>query len=201
MFRLRTLLIVSGLALCAGAARAGTAANASLYFYAVPGADNYLQPTVKADEERLHLEARYNYESKNALSLWGGYKFIGGGTISAEITPMLGLVAGGTSGVAPGAELALGWKAFELYSEGEYMYDFDEHSDSFFYSWSELTVSLPLAWRVGAALQRTQRYETPREFQPGLLVGTTFGAVQVTAHVFDLDLADHTWVLAASMAF
>jgi hypothetical protein len=58
-----------------------------------------------------------------------------------------------------------------------------------------------MKWRVGGALQRTQTYETPREFQGGVLVGTTFARVQVTAHVFDLDLDDQTWVLSAAMDF
>jgi hypothetical protein len=149
----------------------------------------------------VHLEARYNYEGIHTVSLWAGYAFMRDHTIDLAFTPMVGLVFGHPTGIAPGGELSLGWKIFEFYSEGEYVYDFDEHYNSFFYSWSELTASLPMKWRVGAVLQRTQTYETPREFQGGVLVGTTFGAVDVTAHVFDLDLDDKTWVLAASMAF
>jgi hypothetical protein len=50
-------------------------------------------------------------------------------------------------------------------------------------------------------MQRTQTHQTPREFQGGVLVGTTLGRVEVTAHVFDLDLDDRTWVVSASMEF
>lgn len=195
------ILVVCSFALCASAARAGTSAAASVYFYSVPDDDNYLQPTVRADADRLHLEARYNYEGRHTVSLWGGYTITRDSALSIAFTPMFGVVAGHMSGVAPGGELSLEWKLLEFYTENEYVYDLDESSNSFFYSWSELAASLPMQWRVGGAMQRTQTYETPREFQGGVLVGTTLGRVEVTAHVFDLDLDDQTWVLAAAMSF
>ena len=185
----------------AGASHAAASGSASMYFYAVPDDDNYLQPTVRADSDRLHLEARYNYEGKETVSLWGGYMFRREANIEMAFTPMLGLIAGKTSGVAPGGELWMGWKSFEFYSEGEYVYDTDDSEDSFFYSWSELTIGMPMQWRIGGALQRTQTHDQPREFQGGVLVGTTLARVQVTAHVFDLDLADKTWVLSAAIEF
>jgi hypothetical protein len=186
---------------CIAGARAGTTGSASVCYYAVPNDDNYLQPTVRADADRLHIEARYNYEGKHTVSFWVGYSFARENTVLLTLTPMFGLIAGDMSGVAPGGELSLEWKLFELYSEGEYVYDTDERSNSFFYSWSELTASLPMAWRVGGALQRTQTYETPREFQGGVLVGTTLGVVDVTAYVFDLDLDEQTWVISAALDF
>jgi hypothetical protein len=196
-FVLVAMLVVSH----AGLARAQTSFAGSAYFYVVPGGDNYLQPTVRADADRLHLEARYNYEGIHTVSLWGGYTFEGKGAVLLTFTPMFGIVAGDMSGVAPGGELTLEWKLLEFYSEGEYVHDLDDQANSFFYSWSELTASLPMKWRVGGALQRTQVYETPREFQGGVLVGTTLDRVDVTAYVFDLDLEDQTWVLAAAMEF
>lgn len=182
-------------------ARAQTSVSASVYFYAVPQDDNYLQPTVRADADRLHLEARYNYEGKETVSLWGGYMFQRGQTIEMAFTPMVGLIAGKTSGFAPGGELWMGWKSVEFYTEGEYVFDSDEESNSFFYSWSELTITMPMQWRIGGAMQRTQTHEQPREFQGGVLVGTTLARVQVTAHVFDLDLDDKTFVLSAAIEF
>src|SRR5215469_5076997 len=35
----------------------------SVYTYVVPDSRDYVQPTISADREWLHLEARYNYES------------------------------------------------------------------------------------------------------------------------------------------
>jgi hypothetical protein len=201
MLRRSWWLSIAFMAAMVTGARSETSASASVYYYAVPNHDNYLQPTVRADADRLHVEARYNYEGIHTISLWGGYAFTRSKKVELTFTPMLGLIAGDTSGMAPGAELTLGWKFVDFYTEGEYVYDFDHHADSFFYSWSELVAALPMKWRVGGALQRTQTYETPREFQGGVLVGTTFGRVQVTAHVFDLDLDDQTWVFSAAMEF
>ena len=36
--------------------------GASLYSYFVPDDREYVQPTISADRDWLHLEARYNYE-------------------------------------------------------------------------------------------------------------------------------------------
>ncbi len=197
----RLLLCMCLVAAHAGAARAAASGSASVYFYAIPNDDNYLQPSVRADADRLHLEARYNYEGKETVSLWGGYMFRRKGTIEMAFTPMLGLIAGKTSGVAPGGELWMGWKSVEFYTEGEHVFDNDDSDNSFFYSWSELTITMPMQWRIGGAMQRTQTHDQPREFQGGVLVGTTLARVQVTAHLFDLDLDDKTLVLSAAFEF
>jgi hypothetical protein len=197
----RLLLCACMVAANAGVSHAAASGSASVYFYAVPDDDDYLQPTVRADADRLHLEARYNYEGKETVSFWGGYMFRREGNVEMALTPMLGLIAGKTSGFAPGGELWMGWKSVEFYSEGEYVHDTDNSEDSFFYSWSELTIGMPMQWRIGGALQRTQTHDQPREFQGGVLVGTTLARVQVTAHVFDLDLDDKTWVLSAALEF
>ncbi|HKW13954.1 MAG TPA: hypothetical protein VJS69_05665 [Candidatus Krumholzibacteria bacterium] len=199
---IKRLLLYTCLAVvCAVPVRAETTGSVSAYLYIPPHDDNYLQPTGRVDIDRFHFEARYNYEAKHAISFWGGYIFTRKGTIELAFTPMVGYVAGDVRAVAPGGELWLGLHPFEFYTENEYMQDLDESSGSFFYSWSELTATLPMQWRVGGALQRTQAHETPREFQGGALVGTTLGRVQVTAHVFDLDLDDQTWVLSAALSF
>jgi hypothetical protein len=43
--------------------------------YIVPDQDGYFSPTLAADREWLHLEARYNYEDLRTGSLWAGYNF------------------------------------------------------------------------------------------------------------------------------
>lgn len=178
-----------------------TAYGVSAFYYVVPDDRNYLQPTLRADIERAHLEARYNYEGLETVSMWIGYNLSASKMISVEVTPLVGLVFGGPTGIAPGASLSLGWQRFELYTEGEYVYDFDDTSESFFYSWSELTAGIMQRLRGGIAVQRTQTFETPREFQGGVLLGVRVGALELTGHIFDLDLDDRTWVFAASMEF
>ena len=93
----------------------------SAYTYVVPDDSNYVQPLVTADRNRLHLEARYNYEDRDTGSLWVGCNFSGGETVEWELTPILGGVFGNTTGVAPGYEGSLAWRKLEFYSEGEYV--------------------------------------------------------------------------------
>src|SRR5262249_42686889 len=152
----------------------------SLLGYIVHDDRDYVQPTVAADRGWLHLEARYNYEDLDTGSLWIGYNFSGGDELTWEITPMLGGVFGHTDGIAPGYKGSLSWWKLELYSEGEYLVDTGNSSDSFFYNWSELTIS-PLDWlRLGLATQRTLAYETDRDVQRGLLAGVSLEHVDLT---------------------
>jgi len=175
--------------------------SASAYTYIVPDSREYVQPTFTADRGWLHLEARYNYEDLNTGSLWGGYNFSGGDKLAWEITPMLGGVFGDTSGVAPGYKGSLGWWKLELYSEGEYVFDTDDSSESFFYNWSELTLA-PLDWfRFGLVTQRTRVYETDREVQRGLLVGFSYKMVDLTTYVFNPDDSKPTFVVAVALNF
>ena len=61
--------------------------SASAYTYVVPDDPAYVQPTVTADRGRLHLEARYNYESFDTGSAWIGCNFSVGEKLSLEFTP------------------------------------------------------------------------------------------------------------------
>ena len=161
--------------------------SVSAYTYIVPDGRDYVQPTVTADRDGLHLEARYNYEALDTGSAWVGYNFSGGEKLAWEFTPMLGGVFGDTKGVAPGYKGSLGWWKVELYSEGEYVFDTDDSSESFFYNWSELTLS-PVDWfRFGIVTQRTRAYESDRNIQRGVLVGLSLKNVDLSAIVLNPD--------------
>jgi len=173
--------------------------SVSVYTYFVPDDQNYAQPTFTADHDWLHLEARYNYEDLETGSVWVGYNFGGGETLAWELTPLLGGVFGNTNGIAPGYKGSLSWWKLELYSEGEYVFDAGESSDSFFYNWSELTLA-PVEWcRFGLVTQRTRVYKTDREIQRGFLVGGTYKGLDLTAYVFDPDVDEPTVVVAVAL--
>jgi hypothetical protein len=174
--------------------------SAHAYAYIQPDDDNYLQPTFAADRERLHLEARYNYEDLDTGSVWAGYNFSVGEKVAFEATAMLGGVFGDTTGVAPGYEASLSWRKLELYSEGEYVFDANDSSSSFLYTWSELTWA-PVDWsRLGLVVQRSKVYHTDREIQRGFLVGLSAKRVDFTAYVFNPDRSP-TVVLALGLRF
>jgi len=172
----------------------GWSFSASVYTYFVPDDDDYAQPTVTIDRGWLHLEARYNYEDLETGSAWVGYNLGGGEKLAWELTPMVGGVFGNTTGIAPGYKGSLGWWKLELYSEGEYVFDTDDSSDSFFYNWSELTLA-PLDWfRFGLVTQRTRAYETDRDIQRGLLLGFSYRVLDLTTCLFNLDESKQRWL-------
>jgi hypothetical protein len=174
------------------------AASASAYF--LEDDDDYLQPTISADRGRLHLEARFNYEDRDTGSAWIGCNFAVGEALQLEITPMLGVVAGRTSGIATGYKGSLGWRRFALYSEAEYVFDRDDSADSFLYTWSELTLAPAERWRFGLVAQRTRVYETDFDIQRGILLGASFDGLDVTGYVLNPDDAP-TFVLALAAGF
>ncbi len=175
--------------------------NASLYGYILPDSPDYLQPTVTADHGWLHLEARYNYEAPRTGSFWVGYNFSVGKELKLDFTPMLGGVFGDTTGIAPGYTGTLSWWKLELSSQGEFVVDTGSSSDSFFYTWSELTLA-PADWfRFGLVIQRTKLYQTDFDIQRGVLVAFTYKSVDVSAYVFNPDESHPVFVVAAAVSF
>ena len=128
------------------------------------------------------------------------YNFSIGEKLSLEFTPMLGAVFGETKGIAPGYKYTLGWWKLELYSEGEYVFDAENSSDRFFYTWSELSLA-PVEWfRFGLVIQRTKLYQTEFDIQRGLLIGFSHKDLGFTTCVFNLD-DKPTVVLGVSVDF
>jgi hypothetical protein len=171
------------------------------FFYFVPEDDDYLQPSLTTDHHALHLEARYNYEDMRTGSVWGGYNLWGGDELGWTLTPMLGAVFGRSNGIAPGCRGSLSYWRLELYSEGEYLFDFGGWSASFFYNWSELTVA-PLEWlRFGIVTQRTRAYVSDRTLQRGMLAGVSYDVASLTAYVLNPDDQSPIVIMAAALSF
>jgi len=175
--------------------------SASAYAYFVPESRNFIVPTFTADRRWLHLEARYNYEDMDTGSAWVGYNIHVGEKLTLDFTPMVGGVFGRTNGIAPGYRVTLSWWKLMLYSEGEYVFDTGDRSASFFYSWSELSLS-PVEWfRFGLSAQRTRVYKSDRDVSPGFLIGVSYKSVNLTTYVFNPDEDEPTVVVAAGVNF
>jgi len=175
--------------------------SASVSTYIVPNDQEYVQPTLTADRGWLHLETRYNYENLETGSAWVGYNFSGGEKLEWEFTPMLGGVFGNTTGIAPGYKFSLAYWKFDLSSEGEFVFDVGTSEGSFFYNWSELSIS-PVDWfRFGLVGQRTRAYQTDVDIQRGLLVGFSYKKIDFTTYVFNLDRDKPTWVFSVAVSF
>ncbi|MBL7903115.1 MAG: hypothetical protein JNK73_14050 [Bacteroidia bacterium] len=146
----------------------------------------FLLPVVRADKGALHLEARYNYEDLNTFSAWAGYNISGGKKWEYTFTPMLGGVIGNSNGLAPGLEFTIAHKNFELYSESEYLFEFSDKTNNFFYNWTDLTYA-PNDWLwFGLSGQRTRLYKTDLEIQRGFLLGGGFKNWEFTGYLYNL---------------
>jgi hypothetical protein len=161
---------------------------------------HYVQPTLVANRGRLHLEARGNYEGLRTGSVWTGVNLAGGKRLAWELTPMLGGVFGDVAGFAPGLKGSLSWRRLELCSEGEYVVDSKNAENSFFYNWSELTVSPIDGFRFGMVTQRTHAYHSDREIQRGLIAGVSLKRLSLTSYVFNPD-RDTRFVFTVELKF
>jgi hypothetical protein len=178
--------------------------NASATGYIVPQDQSstlfYVSPVVTADREWLHLEARYNYENLATGSIWFGRNFSFGKEVKVEITPMIGGVFGRTNGVAPGYSGSLDYKRFSLSSVGEFLIATGGEK-SFFYSWSEATLSATHWLKAGLAEQHTKAYQTSLNIQRGLIVGISLRRLEFDTYIFNLGWTRPTVVLSASFDF
>ena len=175
--------------------------SASAYTYIVPDDKDYAQPTLMANHNWFHVEARYNYENLKTGSAWLGYNFSAGDKLALEVTPMLGAVFGNTTGIAPGYRFSLSYWKLELSSEGEYVFDTRDSAGNFFYNWSELSLA-PVDWfRFGLVTQRTRAYHTDREIQRGVLAGFNYKKLDFTTYVFNPDEPRPTVVIGVGVSF
>jgi hypothetical protein len=167
----------------------------------VRGGDNYTSGIGVADRGPLHLEARYNYESVGARSAFVGWTFSGGDTITWEVTPLLGGAWGSVHAFVPAVEASVAWRQFDFYIEGEYVRDNHQHTDSYYYAWSELGFR-PAEWlRFGLVAQRTRAYGGERDVQRGPFAQLTWRRVTLGGFWFNPGSKDQVFVASLGVAF
>jgi len=194
-FCLLLLLPIAGFSQKTDSVKHKWTVDASALFYFIPE-DFFILPIVKADKNKLHLEMRYNYEDRNTYSVFGGYNFTGGKKIEYTITPMLGAVLGNSDGIAPGLEMDFTLGKFELYSEMEYLIEFNDKSNGYLYNWTEITFA-PRDWLwIGITGQRTRLYQSSLDIQRGILGGLSWGNFSATGYLFNT-FSEDTFVLVS----
>jgi len=142
--------------------------EAGSYYYLIPNESDEVTLLGYADYKSIDIEARYNYEDKNTASVFGGYRFETGNELIFGATPIIGCVFGNTNGIAPGLLIDLTYGKFDFYSESEYVWDFQDNENNFFYTWSELAISPNENLRVGFSANRTRLYQTDLDFERGI---------------------------------
>jgi hypothetical protein len=175
--------------------------STELYFYYLPDEDSYLLPILCADRDRLHLEARYNYEDFRSLSFFAGRTFGVGEELQLEVIPMLGGVFGKTLGVIPALEMDLAYRKLELYSEAEYAFDLRDSQGNFFYNWAELSYS-PWEWlQLGITSQQTKEKADDWLIEHGLLLGFSYGDYSVVSYLFNPGGDDLFYIFSLGVDF
>jgi hypothetical protein len=163
----------------------------NLYFFK----DDFIAvPVFKADKNKLHLEARYNYEDLQTFSGWVGYNFSGGSKFEYAITPMLGAVVGNTNGFAPGLEMTFNFGRFEVTTNSEWLIDRSIADNQFFYNWSDVSYSVKDWLWVGISGQRTRLYKTELDLQRGVLIGGALKKWELTGYLYNVGF-DNPFVL------
>ena len=175
--------------------------NVTGYYYAMRGEPDFGVGVAALNRGPLHLEARYNYEVHDAGSLFLGWNFSGGDSVTFQITPIIGALVGGARGVVPGFEASVAWQTLDAYIEAEYVHDTENASDRYYYAWSELGWK-PVEWlRVGIVGQRTRTVHTDRDLQRGLFAQVMLGKATLSAYAFNPDSASRYAIVALGVQF
>ncbi len=160
--------------------------NVAMYYYYFPG--DKIPPTFTGytEHNNLHIEARFNYEDINGLSLFAGHKFEEDkNDLTISITPMIGALAGRTDGVLPGLEFEIDKSVFKLYSENEYLLSFAGKYGNFFYSWSQLSMPVIKNLSIGLVAQSLRFYKTKFDIQKGVYSEYITGKFLFDAYYFN----------------
>lgn len=182
------------------AGETGWSVDLEAYLYLLED-DSYLLPIFSAEKGSLHLEGRYQYEDLRTASVWAGWIFQTGEVLEFEVVPMAGVVVGRTDGLAAGFELTLAWRSLDLYTENEFVFDFEDSDGNFFYSWSELSWQAEPWLRLGLSAQVTRETGSGFETDPGILVGIGHGPAELILYGFDLGGDDAFYIVALAWEF
>jgi hypothetical protein len=165
-----------------------------------PGSEDRLTPILYADRGPLHLELRYNYEDLETVALFAGWTFSLGEELAADLTPMLGAVAGDTDGIAPALEADLAWRRLAWYTEAEYLFDLDDSDDDFFYAWSTLTYGVTDWLSAGLVTERSKLVDTDYSLQRGLALEFTRASLGFSLYAYNIGSDDFYAVVGLGYA-
>ena len=170
-------------------------------YYIFPSDQNIFMVITTADRNRLHLEARYNYEDRNTASVFGGLNLTFGNQLQLVLKPMAGIVFGRLNGLAPGLETDLSYKIFNFNSQSEYLFDFSGKENDFAYTYLQLGATLLEKVNIGLAAQRTRAYETNLDLQRGVFAGYSFGESNASFTWFNPFTDSYFFVVTLSVNF
>jgi len=161
----------------------------------------YSIPIVTADHQHLHLEARYNYEDVQTVSLFAGYTLETNGKVSLLLTPMLGAAFGNTTGLIPAVETTLSWSDLEWYTETEWLIDPGDSGNNFLYTWSDLTYAPFDHLYFGLSAQRTRVEDPGLDIERGFVAGYYNDRLTLSAYTYNIGTKDFFLLINAGVSF
>jgi hypothetical protein len=171
------------------------------FYYAMREQPDFTVGVASLDRGSLHLEARYNYEARDAGSVFAGWRVSGGDALSFQVTPILGALFGASRGVVPGIEASAEYGAVDVYIEAEYVHDLQQRSASYYYAWSELGWT-PAPWlRIGLVGQRTREVENGRDLQRGLFAQLIVDKATLGVYAFNPDSGSRYVIVSLGARF
>ncbi|WP_207428144.1 hypothetical protein [Pedobacter sp. SYSU D00535] len=132
-----------------------------------------------------YVEARYNYEDLNSLSVYTGQSFEREGKLSWNFTPIAGVVLGRYTGGSVGANLSVDYGRLSLYSQPQYTLSMHRVKDNFFYHWSDLSFRLTNWLSAGISAQQTQNYKTKSVIEKGAVVELSYKKFSFPFYVYN----------------
>jgi hypothetical protein len=175
--------------------------SATGFYYAMRDQPDFGVGVASVNRGPLRIEGRYNYEARDAGSLFIGWKFEGGKAVTFEFTPIAGVLFGAARGAIPGFEASVAYGPIDAYVEAEYVYDRQNHSDSYYYAWSEIGWK-PTEWlRLGLVGQRTRVVQTSRDLQRGVFAQLMLGKATLSVYGFNPDAGSRYTIFALGMQF
>ena len=186
---------------CAHAEEPAWEFNVTGYWNAPKEGDGYASGIAIASRGALHLEARANYESIHAQSLFVGWTFEAGEKVKLEFRPIVGVVGHSLRGPIGGFEASLSAGKWDYYVEAEHVHSRTEGTDSYTYAWSELGWRPIEALRLGIVGQRTRIHGADRDYLGGGLVQYTWGKVTLGTYWFNPGSSGQVVIVSLGAAF
>jgi hypothetical protein len=169
--------------------------------YVFPTEADILTLIASANKNKLHLEARYNYENRNTASLWGGMNFSFGKNVKFVLTPIAGVVFGQMNGLAPGLLADISYKSLYFNSQTEWVFDFKSSEESFVYTFLQLGVGVTENLSLGITAQRSRLILSNTDLQRGFFAEYTFWKMTAGLSYFDPFSSDYYFMAVLAVDF
>ena len=143
-------------------------------------------------------EFRYNYEELQTASVHFGKNLAFKNIPALQIIPVGGIIFGQLNGASAGGIVEINIKKFCFSTEPQYVFSFQQKTESYLYSWTELTYEILSFFYAGAALQQTKPFSLPNMLEPGIMAGFSIRNFDIPIYFFNPASSSKNFVLGVN---